>query len=200
MPVPFHPAIVHLPIAITFILPALIVAFAFMIRANKMTPKGWFIILGLQLAVVATGYVALESGETEEEKVEKIVDEKFISAHENAAEVFVGSAVIALLFSIAAYFVRKEIGFTLKLAVAVLTLVSGYLAYNTGHLGGELVYEHGAASAYHENLSLEGLLPTPGKETSESAAPVNESLKADDNDYGSSDELETADEDEKQED
>lgn len=200
MNVPFHPAIVHFPIALTFVLPLLIVVFALFIRANKMGPKAWFIVIGLQLVVVATGYVSLESGENEEEVVERVVAKKLISEHESAAEVFVGSAVLSLVLSIAAYFVRKEIGFPLKLAVAALTLLSSYLAYNTGHLGGELVYEHGAASAYAGEKAPEGLLPTPGLHTSESSNPVNESLKADENDYGSSDEIESSDDDDKQED
>jgi uncharacterized membrane protein len=184
--VPLHPAVVHFPIAVTFLLPVLIVVFAMMIRANKMTPKGWLIIVGLQLAVVISGYVSLETGETEEHKVEKVISKSLIHEHEEAAEIFVGSTVIALVLSIAAFFIRKEIGFKLKLGIAVLTLISCYLAYRTGELGGELIYKHGGASAYGDETS--GLLPTPGLNTSESSTPENESLKPDDNDYGNADE------------
>lgn len=200
--VPLHPSIVHLPLALTFILPVLIVVFAFMIKANKMTPKGWLVIVGLQLAVVISGYVALETGETEEHTVEKVVSKSLIHEHEEAAEIFTGSAVIALVLSIAAFFIRKEIGFPLKLGIAGLTLVSCFLAYRAGQLGGELVYKHGAASAYGDGESS-GLLPTPGLNTSESTTPTdeNESLKPDDNDYGNSDEeVESPDDNLKEED
>lgn len=200
--VPFHPIVVHFPLALTFVLPFLIIVFALMIKANKMSPKAWLIITALQLTVVATGYISLESGETEEHRVEKVVSKKLIHEHEEAAEVFVGSTVIALVLSIAAFFLRKEISFPLKLSIAGVTLISCYLAYRTGELGGELVYKYGAASAYGEEVT-QSLLPTPGMNTSESEVPANEneSLKTDDNDYGNADEVvESPDEDIKQED
>lgn len=181
---PLHPSIVHLPIVLTFIMPVLVVVFAWMIKNNKMSPKGWILIMGLQLAVVITGYVSLETGETEEEPVSKIVSKDYIHEHEEAAEIFVGSTVLALVLSIAAFFIRKEIQFPVKLSIAVIGLISCYLAYRTGHLGGELVYKHGAASAYGHVEESNGLLPTPGMQTSESPADENESLKPDDNDYG----------------
>lgn len=183
-------------------MPILVIVFAIFIKLNKMQPQTWLIIIGLQLAVVATGYIALESGEAEEDKVEKIVGKKIIHEHEEAAEVFVGSTVIALVLSIAVFFIRKDIGFFIKLGIAGLGIISCYLAYRTGHIGGEIVYGHGAARAYLEEHATEGLLPTPGKNTSESPNPAddNESLKADDNDYGNSDEDSVVDDDSKQED
>jgi len=104
MQLPFHPLIVHFPLALTFIMPILIIVFAVMIKMNKMQPQMWLIIIGLQVAVVVTGYVALESGENEEDKVEKIVGKKLIHEHEEAAEIFVGSTVLALVLSIAVFF------------------------------------------------------------------------------------------------
>ncbi len=183
--VPLHPSIVHLPIVITFMMPVLIVAFAWMIKNNKMSPKGWLLVIGLQLAVVISGYISLETGETEEHNVEKIVAKDYIHEHEEAAEIFVGSAVLVLVISVAVFFIRKESQFPINLAIAGLTLISCYLAYRAGQLGGELVYKHGAASAYGHVEEPSGLLPTTGLETSESPAPTeNESLKTDENDYG----------------
>ena len=200
MQVPLHPGIVHFPIALTFIMPILVLVFAYMIRANKMAPKGWLVIIGLQLAIVASGYVSLETGETEEDMVEKVVSKKLIHEHEEAAEIFVGSTVIALVLSISAFFVRKEIGLFLKLSVALIGLISSFLAYRTGHLGGELVYIHGATNAYSLDSTPQGILPTPGMNTSESPRPENESLKQDENDYGDTDTIESVDEEAKQED
>jgi uncharacterized membrane protein len=202
MQLPFHPIVVHFPLALTFIMPVLIIVFALMIKMNKMQPQTWLIIIGLQLAVVVSGYVALESGEAEEDKVEKVVGKKLIHEHEEAAEIFVGSTVLVLVLSIAVFFIRKDIGFAIKLGIAGLGLVSCYLAYQTGHLGGEMVYGHGAASAYTEEHEPQGILPTPGIQTSESPNPAddNESLKADDNDYGNSDDEAVIDDESKQED
>ncbi|HXH31092.1 MAG TPA: DUF2231 domain-containing protein [Bacteriovoracaceae bacterium] len=206
MPEPLHPYIVHLPVALSYLIPILIIVFAQMIKKNKMAPAAWLVIIGIQLVITVTGYVALETGETEELAVDKLVSKKLIHEHEEASEIFVGSTVLALVVSIAAFFIRKEFQFYIKLAVGVISLGSVFLAYSTGKLGVELVYKHGAAAAYAEAQSepVQGLLPTPGLNTSESPMPVDESdsLKADENDYGSStDEFaEPEDEGSKQED
>jgi uncharacterized membrane protein len=203
MEVPFHPVIVHFPIALSFVLPPLIVAFAYFIKTNRMNPVSWLIIISLQLMVVVTGYVAMESGEDEEETVERVVSKKLIHEHEEAAEIFVGSTVISLVLSIAVFFIRKDLGFIIKVIIASISALSIFLAYRTGKLGGELVYKHGAASSYSEQLGSQGLLPTPGLNTSESTYPVeeNESLKTDDNDYGNGDDSDgVADEESKIED
>jgi uncharacterized membrane protein len=197
MQVPFHPAIAHVPLVLTLVLPILLIVFAVMIKKHKMHPHAWLIMIGLQLAVVVTGYVALETGETEEHTVAKIVSKQYIHEHEEAAEIFTGSAVITLVLSIAAFFVRKEIGFPLKLAIAGLTVVSTFLGYRAAHLGGEIAYLHGGASAYAETR-VETLLPPPTKNASESNE--NESLKPDENDYGNGDEIPESLEDLKQED
>jgi hypothetical protein len=109
--------------------------------------------------------------------------------------------VLALVLSVAAYFLKTQIQIFVQLGVCLVSLAACFFAYRTGESGGELVYEHGAASAYatpsHPNVN--GLLPTPGLNTSES--DENESLKSDDNDYGNSDETEDVEDDEsKQED
>ena len=209
MQVPFHPVIVHLPIALTIILPVLILVFAFLIKSNKMSTQAWLVIIGLQLATTVTGYIALESGEDEEALVQKVVDKKLIHHHEESAEIFVGSTVLALVLSVAVFFLRKELQFPIHLVVCLVSLISCYLVYETGGTGGELVYRHGAAGAYVKTELIpppttgEGLLPTADLNTSESPVPSDESesLKQDDNDYGNSDEvIEVEDESSKQED
>jgi len=204
MQVPLHPMMVHLPMALTFIMPTMIIIFGLMIKSHKMSPKAWLIIIGLQAVVVTTGYIALETGENEERTVQQVVAKSLIGEHEEAAEIFVGSTVLVLALSIGVFFVRREIAFPVKLGITVVSLISCFLAYRTGLLGGELVYKHNAASAYmlSEDSEINGLLPTPGMNTSESPMPVNEneSLKADDNDYGHSDEIIENVEDFKQED
>jgi hypothetical protein len=88
---------------------------------------------------------------------------------------------------VAAFFTTQKWSYYLKLTVGALGVLSCFFAYRTGQRGGELVYKHGAAAAY---LSGEKLLPATKQNTPESplSAPENESLKADDNDYGDSDE------------
>jgi uncharacterized membrane protein len=193
MQVPLHPMLVHLPLALTFVLPFLIVIFAFLIKMNKMTPKGWLIIIGLQLTVVLTGYISLETGKNEEQAVSKVLDRKLIHAHEEAAKIFVGSTVLALVLSIGVYFISKEYCLPVRMIIALVTLTSCFLAYRTALQGGELVYVHGAANAYilEGGEEIQGLLPTPGQNTSESNMPIeeNESYKIDDFDYGTIDDV-----------
>lgn len=204
MQVPLHPMMVHLPMALAFIMPFMILIFGLMIKNRAMSPKSWMIIMGLQAVLVTSGYIALETGENEERAVEQVLAKSLISEHEEAAEIFVGSTVLVLALSIGVFFVRREIAFPVKIGITLISLVSCYLAYRTGVLGGELVYKHNAASAYilSEDSEVNGLLPTPGMNTSESPMPVNEneSLKPDDNDYGHSDEIIENVEDYKQED
>lgn len=205
MQIPFHPVVVHFPIALSFVLPILILVFAYMIKAKKMSHQAWLVIIGLQIFTTVSGYVALETGEDEEHQVQKVVDKKIIHEHEENAEIFVGSTVVALVLSVAVFFLKQELQFAVKIVICLVSMLSAYLAYNTGHSGGLLVYRHGAAGAYAEteNSLNQGLLPTPGMNTSESAMPVdeNESLKADDSDYGNSDEEDQfSDEEYKQED
>ena len=196
MSIPLHPMIVHFPLAITFLLPILIFLFVWFIKNKKMDKSSWLVIIFLQLSVVVTGYIAIETGENEEERVEKVVEKKLIHEHEDASKVFLGSVVLVLVLSIGAYFVAPQISIPLKLGIGVLSLVSCFLALRAGQLGGELVYTHGAASAYgvEERVVEESLLPTPGMNTSESPMPINdeenESYKEDDNDYSGTDKLE----------
>lgn len=188
MNTPLHPMIVHLPMALSILMPFVVIFFALMIKYNKMSSKGWLFVVGLQLLMVITGYVALETGETEEDIVEKVLPKKYIHDHEEAAEIFVGSTVISLVLSIAAFLIRKDLSFILKITIAFVGVISSFLAYRVGSLGGEIVYVHGAGKAYLQDADQENtLLPTPQMNTSESENPdeSSESLKIDENDYGS---------------
>jgi uncharacterized membrane protein len=206
MQIPIHPIIVHFPLALAFLMPVLVLVVAIMMKKNKISNEGWLLIVGLQLVTTVTGYISLQTGESEESIVERVVDKKLIHEHEEAAEIFVGSTVVVLALSIAVYFLRTELQLYVQLGIAFIGLLSSYFAFNTGQLGGELIYEHGAASAYAQVIASpqeepEGILPTPGENTSESANPINESLKTDENDYGNSDEEDEFDDDDsKQED
>lgn len=182
---PFHPSIAHLPIVASLLIPLLVLVFAFMIRTNRMSPTAWLVILGLQIFTTATGYISLESGEAEEHTVEKVLQKKLIHEHEEAAELFVGSTVLALVLGVAAFFIRKEFQLYLYIGIVLISTLSCFLGIRAGGLGGDLVYKHGAASAYarpaEEGVESQGILPTPGKNTSESAFPEEE----DQNEYSS---------------
>jgi len=192
MQVPFHPIIVHLPLALTFILPLLLLAFAYFIKSNKMSPSAWLIIIGFQAILAGSGYLALETGETDEKIAAKVVSKSLIHEHEEKAEIFVGVTVLALVVSVAAFFIKKDLQFYLQLGVVILSLVACFLAYRTGESGGELVYRYGAAGG-HIGKDLQLMSPAQksptGMSQESSISEENESLKTDDHDYGNQEEM-----------
>lgn len=177
---PLHPVIVHLPLAITFLLPILVLVFAWAIKAGKMNKELWLVIVGLQLLVTVTGYIALETGETDEEKVSAIVGKDVIHQHEEAAEIFVGTTVIVLASGIVVWFLQPAFQDKGRFAVVLISLLPVFFAFRAGQLGGNIVYRLGGGSAHadvREVFRAEPMELQPPEEID------NESLKPDDNDY-----------------
>ncbi len=192
---PLHPTIVHLPLVLSFLLPVLVLLFAWAIRAGKMSKELWLVIIGFQVLVTATGYISLETGEDDEEKVSAVVGKKIIHEHEESAEVFVGTTVISLAAGIAVWFLQPAFQEKARFLVALISLLPLIFGWRTGNLGGEIVYKHGGGSAhadFREVFRPEPATLEPAVETD------NESLKTDDNDYSGESIIE--DDDEKRED
>lgn len=150
LPDPLHPAVVHLPIALAVLMP-LLAAVAIAAIARGFAPaRAWWAAVALQALLVGSAWLALETGEAEEERVEKVVAERYVDAHHDAAEWFLGVAgAAALLMAVGVLPDRPgRIG---RILGALASLVVLATAVRTGHLGGELVYRHGAASAYTES-------------------------------------------------
>ncbi len=179
---PLHPAVVHLPLALTFVLPALIIVFIWAIRSGKMSREMWVVIVGLQLLITASGYISLELGETDEEKVSKVAGILLMQTHEQTAEIFVGTTVVSLAVGVVAIFLQAQFQIYARLGVLVLSLISCVFAFKTGQLGGEIVYAQNGASV-HSNASPVTVREHPASEAEPEAEPDNESLKTDDNDY-----------------
>ena len=147
LPDPLHPAVVHLPIALAVIIPVFALLGIWLIHRGILPARSWVLIVVLQAMLVGSGWLALETGEEEEDRVERIVVEDLIEAHEEAAERFMLLAGIGLLVGGAGLLSgpRGSIG---RAAGALATIAVLAAGVSVGHLGGELVYEHGAANAY----------------------------------------------------
>lgn len=145
----FHPKVVHVPLALGVLMPLVAGGLVFAWWRNWLPARAWLVAVGLQLVLFASGALALRTGEVDEERVERVVAERLIEAHEEAAETFVwGSGAVLAIMLAAAALGRNRLGQPTA-AVAVLgTLVVLGLGYRTGQAGGSLVYEHGAAQAY----------------------------------------------------
>jgi len=146
---PLHPMIVHLPIALALLMPLVAVVVLAAWWREKLPAGAWALVLLLQALLVGSAYVAIETGENEEDRVERVVAERAIHEHEEAAEVFLWGAGGVLILTGLALFVpgaAAKRGLAL-LAIAGMAVVI-YLGVRVGEAGGELVYVHGAAAAY----------------------------------------------------
>jgi len=153
LPTPLHPAVVHFPIALAVLLPV-VVAVVLLARSRGATNRWlWGVVVVLQATVVLSGFVAKQTGETDEEVVEEVVPHDALEAHEEAADRFVLVSLVVLAASVAGLssggLGRAARPLTLLGAVAVL--VAGW---QVGHAGGELVYRHGAAGAHVDAVEV----------------------------------------------
>ena len=147
IPDPLHPAIVHFPIVLAVLAPICAAATVWAIHSGRLTRRSWIGIVVLQIALVCTGWAAIETGEREEERVERVVAERHIEAHEEAAERFLVLAALVLPLA-AAGLLAGRIGSVSRALTVALSVAALGLAGSVGHSGGELVYRHGAAAAY----------------------------------------------------
>lgn len=144
---PLHPALVHLPLGIALLLPLLISTVLVGRFLDRMGRAPWVPVALSAILLAVSSFVAVQSGEAEEERVESIVGESPIHAHEEAAEVFAWSTVLLLALCVIPLAVKSRglaLG-TQSLALAASLVVAG-LAIRTGRAGGELVYRHGAGA------------------------------------------------------
>ena len=160
--VPLHPALVHVPLGLAFILPLVAAGIAFALWKGLLPRRSWLVLVVLQAVLVAGGAAALRTGEQEEDRVERVVGEAVLHEHEEAAEVFLWGAAIVLAGAAAVLVLPARAAAAGAFTVLAGTLVVTALAVRTGQAGGELVYRHGAASAYGAAPSGAVALPASG--------------------------------------
>jgi uncharacterized membrane protein len=147
IPEPFHAAVVHFPIVFAMLLPLIAAVALVAIRRGGSITQWWGITLAVMLGLAASSFVAVRTGEAEEDRVERAVGEQPLHAHEEAGERFL-VLTGALLVIGAAGLLPKRAGSAFRLigaAAAAGVMVAGW---QVGHTGGELVYRYGAADAY----------------------------------------------------
>jgi uncharacterized membrane protein len=147
LPNPLHPAIVHFPVVLAFLLPISAVVAIWTIRKGSRATRAWLAPLSIAAALALSSWVSVETGESQDEKVERVVQEQPLDAHEEAAEAFLTGSAVVLVIAAAGLF-RGRIGTASRIATTIgaVGLVAG--AAYVGHTGGQLVYKYGAASAY----------------------------------------------------
>lgn len=142
LPSPLHPAIVHFPIVLAFLLPLAGLGALWLIRKGIRPALAWTFPLLTAAALSASAWVAVETGEGEEERVEHIAGEAAISPHEHAAEQFLLLS-ISVLGIAALGLLRGRAGRMARGAAMVGAAVLLLAGYRVGHSGGQLVYGDG---------------------------------------------------------
>ena len=147
IPNPLHPAIVHLPMALVVLLPLTVVVAIWAIRRGGSPVRVWGVAAAMHAFLALSAWASLASGGADEERVEKVVAEAPVESHEEAAEAFLALAVGALAVSLVGLR-RDRVGAIARGVAAVGSVVLLGSGWQVGHSGGQLVYRHGAASAY----------------------------------------------------
>jgi len=147
LPNPLHPAIVHFPLVLAFLLPFFAFGAAWAIRRGARPRRAWSIPLALAAALAGSAWVAVETGEAQDERVERVVPERFLSAHEATAETFLAGST-ALVLIAAAGLIGGVAGRAARVTAVAGSMVLVVGAALVGHSGGQLVYRYGAANAY----------------------------------------------------
>ncbi|HEX9166429.1 MAG TPA: DUF2231 domain-containing protein [Gemmatimonadales bacterium] len=147
LPDPIHPAIVHFPIVLAALLP--LMAIGALILARRGTPIRtlWTGVAATAALLAGSAWLAVETGEAQEERVETVVSEAPLDTHQDRATLFLYMAAGTLVVA-AAGLARGRAGQVGRVAATVAALAMLPAGYFVGHSGGELVYKYGAAQAY----------------------------------------------------
>ncbi len=145
---PLHPAVVHFPIVLALLLPVVTaVALWVVLRGRALTRPVWSVVVAFSVLTAASAWVAVRTGEDQEERVEDVVSDDAIHEHEEAAEFFLPLAAVVMLVS-AAGLLKGRPGDAARWLTLVGALGAAAAIVRVGATGGELVYRHGAAAAY----------------------------------------------------
>ena len=150
LPNPLHPAIVHFPIVLAFLLPIFSFGALWAIRRGARFRRAWGIPLALSAALALSSWVAVETGEGQEDRVENVVPHQAFDAHEDAAELFLTLSGVLLVVT-GAGLVGGVIGRSARVAATVGAAALVVAVVRVGHTGGQLVYQHNAASVYADS-------------------------------------------------
>jgi uncharacterized membrane protein len=166
IPNPLHPSLVHFPIVFAVLLPLVAIGALWMIRRGAAARRAWLLPVALAGALTLSAFLAVQTGKAQEERVEDVVGRQPLHSHEESAELFmVLSGVLVVVTA-----VGLAPGLAGRAARIVATLGAfGLLGagYNVGRSGGELVYQHGAASAYASQRGPGEVQPARPAETDE---------------------------------
>jgi uncharacterized membrane protein len=145
--IPLHPLIVHFPIVLAVLLPISAGVALWAVRKGATPRRAWSVPFAFALALTVSAWVALKTGEAQEDRVEDVVARSALHAHEEAAERFLTLAGVLTLV-VGAGLVRGTVGRAARYVATAGAIGIVGAGVQVGHSGGTLVYREGAASAY----------------------------------------------------
>jgi len=145
--IPLHPLVVHFPIVLVTLLPISIAIALWIIRKGATPRRVWSVPVALAAALALSAWVATQTGESREGRVERVVTRGALHGHEEAAERFLVLSAVLVLVT-AAGLARGTVGRAARLVSAAGALGLVVAGVQVGHSGGTLVYREGAANAY----------------------------------------------------
>lgn len=157
IPTPLHPAVVHLPIALAILVPLFAIGALIAIMRGAKPLGTWGVTTALVATLALSSWVATETGEDQEDKVESVVPDAAFETHEEAAEQFFDLTLLVLGIS-ALGFLPRQAGTGARIVATLGSVALLVAGYRVGHSGGEMVYKYGAASAYVEPSAANGAL------------------------------------------
>ena len=150
---PLHPAVVHVPLGLALIMPALFAGLLWAVVTNRLPGRAWLVALALQAVLLGAAGVALVTGAQQEETAEARAGEAAIEAHARAGQAFTALAGATLAVAAVAFMVRNRRGPFVTLAATSIAMGLAVLVVGirAGHQGGSLVHGGGPAVAVPGN-------------------------------------------------
>jgi uncharacterized membrane protein len=147
MPHPLHPAIVHFPLVLAVLIPFVGSVALLLARRTAAPRRPWALVVIMAAGLALSAWVAVETGEQQEERVEAVVPESVISHHAAAAETLLWSSAALLVIALGGM-ASGRLGAAARGVTVAGSVVLLVMAFRVGDSGGQLVYTHGAAQAY----------------------------------------------------
>jgi hypothetical protein len=152
--VPLHPALVHVPLGLAFIIPFLALADVIAWWKGWATRRAWAVIVVLQLVLLGAGLYVKQTGEHESRVVRRILPRGTVHPHSEAADYFVWGAGVTLAIAGLGLALKDRRAQWAATAATVATFVVAGIGVRLGHLGGVLVYQKGAAMIYTADSTM----------------------------------------------
>ena len=160
-----HPLFVHFPLALGFLVPILIIWTMIQFKRNEATANSLWTMVVIPLTIMA-GFAALAvmSGETSHEVLEKYMDEKPIKSHEEVAEIYAMAVYIMAGISYFVFLFKANRRYMFMIILLVGSILAFGMGMFTGKTGGEIVHKF-ESPVYMNKAIKDGALENIGKHT-----------------------------------